>query len=101
MIDVAADGQGRVDVGEAARALGERGLTRVLVEGGGEVAAAFLKADLVDRLTAYRGGLLMGADSRSAVGPMGYERLDSAPRFTLTSSRIVGGNTVETWRRGA
>jgi diaminohydroxyphosphoribosylaminopyrimidine deaminase / 5-amino-6-(5-phosphoribosylamino)uracil reductase len=101
VIDVAADGQGRVDVGEAARVLGERGLTRVLVEGGGEVAAAFLKADLVDRLTAYRGGLLMGADSRSAVGPMGYQRLDSAPRFTLTSSRIVGGNTVETWRRGA
>lgn len=101
VVDVAADAQGRVDVDKAAQALGERGLTRVLVEGGGEVAAAFLKAGLVDRVTAYRAGVLMGGDSRSAVGPMGYERLDSAPRFSLTSSKIVGGDTVETWRRGA
>lgn len=101
VVDVTADAQGRVDVDKAAHALGERGLTRVLVEGGGEVAAAFLKAGLVDRVTAYRAGVLMGGDSRSAVGPMGYERLDSAPRFSLTSSKIVGGDTVETWRRGA
>ncbi len=70
----------------AARALGERRLTRVLIEGGGEVAAAFLKADLVDRVTSYQAGLLLGADSRSAVGALALQRLDFAPRLTPSST---------------
>jgi diaminohydroxyphosphoribosylaminopyrimidine deaminase/5-amino-6-(5-phosphoribosylamino)uracil reductase len=101
VIEVASNAQGRVDIAAAARTLGERRLTRVLVEGGGEVAAAFLKAGLVDRLTTYQAGLLMGADSRSAVAPLGLEKLDFAPRFTLVSSRPLGGDVVETWHRAA
>jgi diaminohydroxyphosphoribosylaminopyrimidine deaminase/5-amino-6-(5-phosphoribosylamino)uracil reductase len=101
VIEVASNAQGRVDVFAAARALGERRLTRVLLEGGGEVAAAFLKANLVDRLTCYQAGLLMGADSRSAVAPLGLEKLGFAPRFTLVSSRVLDGDVVETWHRAA
>jgi diaminohydroxyphosphoribosylaminopyrimidine deaminase/5-amino-6-(5-phosphoribosylamino)uracil reductase len=100
VIEVAADPSGRVDVAVAARELGERGVTRVLVEGGGAVAAAFLKADLVDRLSLYHGGRALGADSRSAVGALGLQKLGFAPRFALVSSRVVGGDTLETWRRG-
>jgi diaminohydroxyphosphoribosylaminopyrimidine deaminase/5-amino-6-(5-phosphoribosylamino)uracil reductase len=99
VIEVASNAQGRVDIPAAAHALGERRLTRVLIEGGGEVAAAFLKAGLVDRLTSYQAGLLMGADSRSAVAPLGLEKLDFAARFTLVSSRPLGGDMVETWHR--
>jgi diaminohydroxyphosphoribosylaminopyrimidine deaminase/5-amino-6-(5-phosphoribosylamino)uracil reductase len=101
VIEVASNAQGQVDIVTAARTLGERRLTRVLIEGGGEVAAAFLKASLVDRLTCYQAGLLMGADSRSAVAPLGLEKLDFAPRFTLVSSRPLGGDVVETWHRAA
>jgi diaminohydroxyphosphoribosylaminopyrimidine deaminase / 5-amino-6-(5-phosphoribosylamino)uracil reductase len=101
VIEVASNAQGRVDIAAAARTLGERRLTRVLVEGGGEVAAAFLKANLVDRLTTYQAGLLMGADSRSAVAPLGLYKLDFAPRFTLVSSRPLAGDVVETWHRAA
>lgn len=101
IIEVAATGNGRVDVAAAAQALGQRGLTRVLVEGGGQVAAAFLKARLVDRITSYRAGLVLGADGRSAVGELGFDRLDFAPRFKLVSSRKVQGDTVESWTRGA
>ena len=101
IIEVAAAGDGRVDVSAAAQALGQRGLTRVLVEGGGQVAAAFLKASLIDRITSYRAGLVLGADGRSAVGELGFDRLDFAPRFTLVSSRKMQGDTVESWTRGA
>jgi diaminohydroxyphosphoribosylaminopyrimidine deaminase / 5-amino-6-(5-phosphoribosylamino)uracil reductase len=101
VIRVRAAADGRVDVLAAAKALGDQGLTRVLIEGGGQVAAAFLKASLVDRITHYRAGLVMGADSRSAVGPMALDRLDFAPRFSLVSVRIMNGDTVETWRRDA
>ena len=85
----------------AALELGSRGLTSVLVEGGGTIAATFLKAGLVDRLSSYRAGILLGADSRSAVAPLGLAGLDFATRFALVSSRSVGGDTLETWRRAS
>src|SRR5439155_26944764 len=100
IVEVPGGPDGRVDVVAAAQELGKRGLTRVLIEGGGEVAAAFLKADLVDRLSLYHGGRALGADGRSAVGPLRLQKLDFAPRFALASSRVVGGDTLETWRRG-
>jgi diaminohydroxyphosphoribosylaminopyrimidine deaminase/5-amino-6-(5-phosphoribosylamino)uracil reductase len=101
VIEVAADADGRVDIAAAVRVLGERRLTRVLIEGGGVIAAAFLKAGLVDRVTSYQAGLLLGADSRSAVAPLGLEKLGSAPRFRLVSSRSLNGDAVETWHREA
>src|SRR5581483_10336670 len=45
---------GRIDVAAALQALGARGLTRLLVEGGGTLAAALLAAGLVDRLVWLR-----------------------------------------------
>ena len=101
VIEVASNEQGRVDARAAANALGERRLTRVLIEGGGEVTAAFLRANLVDRVSAFQAGLLLGADGRSAVAPIGLQKLGFAPRFTLVSSRIVGGDVLETWHRAA
>jgi diaminohydroxyphosphoribosylaminopyrimidine deaminase/5-amino-6-(5-phosphoribosylamino)uracil reductase len=99
IVEVDEGGDGRIDVLAAARALGERGLTRVLVEGGGQVAASFLKAGLVDGISSYRSGLVLGGDSRSAVGGLEYARLGSAPRFRLVSARGLQGDTLETWRR--
>jgi diaminohydroxyphosphoribosylaminopyrimidine deaminase/5-amino-6-(5-phosphoribosylamino)uracil reductase len=100
IVEVAAGGDGRVDVAAAGQALGARGLTRVLVEGGGQVAAAFLKAGLVDRISSYRAGLVLGGDGRSAVGELGFNRLDFAPRFRLVLARSLAGDTLETWARG-
>ncbi len=100
VIEVAAGPDGYVDATAASREFGRRGLTRVLIEGGGTVTASFLKADLVDRLSVYRAGLLLGGDSRSAIGNLGLGRLDFAPRFTLASRQVVGGDTLESWRQG-
>jgi diaminohydroxyphosphoribosylaminopyrimidine deaminase/5-amino-6-(5-phosphoribosylamino)uracil reductase len=102
IIEVAgnADHPQRVDPEAAALVLGSRGITRVLIEGGAAIASAFLRRNLVDRLSIYRGGLLLGSHSRPAVGLLAYPNLDFAPRFSLVSSRAVGGDTVETWRRG-
>ena len=99
VIEAPANGEGRVDVAAVTRMLGERGYSNVLIEGGGQVAAAFLKAGLVDRISSYRAGVVLGQDSRSAVGALALGRLDFAPRFRLVSSRIVGADTLETWHR--
>jgi diaminohydroxyphosphoribosylaminopyrimidine deaminase/5-amino-6-(5-phosphoribosylamino)uracil reductase len=99
VIEVASARDGRVDVVAAAVMVGKRDIMRLLVEGGGEVAAAFLTADLVDRLSIFRGGRLLGGDSRSAVGALGLEKLDFAARFALVSSRVAGSDTLESWTR--
>jgi diaminohydroxyphosphoribosylaminopyrimidine deaminase/5-amino-6-(5-phosphoribosylamino)uracil reductase len=44
---------GRVDLADLLRRLGRRGVTTLLVEGGGEVAASLLRAGLVDRLLLF------------------------------------------------
>src|ERR1019366_10657582 len=49
VIDVNAGAVG-IDLPDAMMALAQEGLTRVLVEGGGQVAASFIRADLVDRI---------------------------------------------------
>ncbi|CAN5917935.1 bifunctional diaminohydroxyphosphoribosylaminopyrimidine deaminase/5-amino-6-(5-phosphoribosylamino)uracil reductase RibD [soil metagenome] len=99
IIEVSATAEGRVDVAAVASTLGGRGLTRVLIEGGGEIASAFLKAGLVDRVSSYRAGLVIGADGRSAVAAIGTNRLDFAPRFKLVSARSLLGDTLESWTR--
>jgi diaminohydroxyphosphoribosylaminopyrimidine deaminase/5-amino-6-(5-phosphoribosylamino)uracil reductase len=73
----------------------------VLVEGGSEIAAAFLKAGLVDRLSVYRAGAVLGADGRSAIGALGLDQLGFAPRLSLVSVRSLGGDVVESWRSPA
>ncbi|MGQ0584575.1 MAG: bifunctional diaminohydroxyphosphoribosylaminopyrimidine deaminase/5-amino-6-(5-phosphoribosylamino)uracil reductase RibD [Reyranella sp.] len=99
VIEMPARGEGRVDVTAVAKRLAELGYSSVLIEGGGQVAAAFLRAGLVDRISSYRAGIVLGEDSRSAVGPLALDRLDFAPRFRLVSSRTVGTDTLETWYR--
>ncbi len=87
--------------GEALRLLGERGLTRVLVEGGGHLTAALLRADLVDRIAWFRAGVMMGGDGTPVAVAFGIDRLDQAPRFVRRAVEPCGDDIVETWARQA
>ncbi len=91
---------GRLEARAALAALAGAGLTRILCEGGGALAASLLKADLVDRLTGFTAGLALGADAHPALGPLGIARLREAPRFTLLASRPIGGDILHEWQRG-
>lgn len=93
------DGGVRLDVGAAMQGLGGAGLTRVFCEGGGALAASLLSAGLVDRLVVFGAGLALGADGRPALGPLGTSRLDQAPRFDLSDSRILGNDVMTVWHR--
>src|SRR5204862_414908 len=61
------DAAGLIDLSSALGLLGDRGLTRLLVEGGGRLAAALFRADLVDRLVWFHAPLLLGSDGIPAV----------------------------------
>jgi diaminohydroxyphosphoribosylaminopyrimidine deaminase/5-amino-6-(5-phosphoribosylamino)uracil reductase len=92
---------GELDLAAAARELGARGLTHVLVEGGGRVAAALLRENLVDRLLVFRAGLLMGGDGLPSVSAMGIDQPSAAPHFRLGQVARIGGDILETWTRAA
>lgn len=92
---------GRIDPATMAQALGGQGLTRVLVEGGGTLAAALLAIDHVDRLAVFRAGVVIGGDGIAGVGAYGIEHLAQARRFSRSSLGETGDDVLETWARHA
>jgi diaminohydroxyphosphoribosylaminopyrimidine deaminase/5-amino-6-(5-phosphoribosylamino)uracil reductase len=65
----------RIDLSVALGMMAARGLTRVLVEGGSELAAALLRARLVDRLVWFQAPLLIGGDGLPAIGTLAADAL--------------------------
>jgi diaminohydroxyphosphoribosylaminopyrimidine deaminase / 5-amino-6-(5-phosphoribosylamino)uracil reductase len=79
-----------VDPVHALRALASAGLTKVLVEGGAQLAASLLRADLVDRLAWFHAPVVMGADGWPAIETFGVERLGDMPRFSRIAATSLG-----------
>ncbi|NHF72433.1 bifunctional diaminohydroxyphosphoribosylaminopyrimidine deaminase/5-amino-6-(5-phosphoribosylamino)uracil reductase RibD [Paracoccus xiamenensis] len=87
------------DLRAALSGLAEQGLTRIFCEGGGMLAAQLLADDLVDELVFYSAGLVLGADARPAIGPLGLTKLAAAPRFELQGSFRLGPDLCQHWTR--
>lgn len=98
MIEVGPDSNRRPDVRALAAELGRRGLTRVLIEGGSEIAAAFLGAGLVDRLAWFRAPMVVG-DGVPAAADFAVAKLADALRWTRIASQEAGEDIVEYYRR--
>lgn len=88
-----------LDMSAALQALGQAGLTRVLCEGGGSLAASLLAADMVDNVVGFTAGIMLGATGLPSLGALNYPALDAAPRFELASSRQVGADIMHHWQR--
>jgi diaminohydroxyphosphoribosylaminopyrimidine deaminase/5-amino-6-(5-phosphoribosylamino)uracil reductase len=90
-----------IDLPAALQALGKAGLTRVLAEGGGTLAAGLLRADLVDRLAWFHAPGIMGADGWPAAQAFGVAKLADMPRFTPVAHEIWGNDMLTTYRKAA
>jgi diaminohydroxyphosphoribosylaminopyrimidine deaminase / 5-amino-6-(5-phosphoribosylamino)uracil reductase len=77
------------DPAQALAELYARDRQHVLLEGGPTLAAAFLKAGLVDEVVAYVAPMLLGA-GRSAVGDLGIETIADAVRLDVLDATTVG-----------
>lgn len=98
LIEVAGS-EAEFDPGSALAALGEAGLTRVLVEGGSRLAAALLRAGLVDRLVWFHAPSVLGGDGFPAAQAFGVATLDAMPRFRRVASRSVGDDMLTEFRK--
>jgi diaminohydroxyphosphoribosylaminopyrimidine deaminase/5-amino-6-(5-phosphoribosylamino)uracil reductase len=75
------------------------GVDHVLVEGGAGTAAAFVAADLVDRLVIYRAPILVGG-GLPALGDIGLVDLTGAHRrWRLFDRRMLGSDVLEVYER--
>jgi diaminohydroxyphosphoribosylaminopyrimidine deaminase/5-amino-6-(5-phosphoribosylamino)uracil reductase len=87
--------RGGVDLPALLERLGHEGVDSVLVEGGGETAAAFLDAQLVDRVSFIIAPLLIGGRGAvPAVGGEGPERLAEALRLEKVTADWVGDDLI-------
>lgn len=82
---------------EAVRELAD--IRYLFVEGGAQTAAAFLAADLVDRLLVYRAPVIIGGGI-AGIGDIGLAGLASAHgRWQREDARQLGADTLEIYSR--
>jgi len=91
---------GHLDLRRAARVLAREGLTELLVEGGGELAAALIRAGLVDELHWFAAPKILGGDARAALGSLGVTSLSGAPELRDVQVRRAGAD-LHLWGRVA
>jgi diaminohydroxyphosphoribosylaminopyrimidine deaminase/5-amino-6-(5-phosphoribosylamino)uracil reductase len=94
----------RVDLPALARRLAEADLNAVLVEGGADLHAALIAADLVDELVLYVAPLALGGRGNRGglpwLGGPGVDSLAQAERFAFAGEpRRLGDDLVLTLRR--
>ena len=89
---------GTIDLTAVLGLLGKRGLTRLLVEGGGRLAAALLRAHLVDRLAWFHAPLLLGGDGVPAVAALNTGALTEMPQFERIGAEIIGEDGLAVFR---
>ena len=98
-VEVAVGDGGLLDLANALQRLAQGGVTRVLCEGGGKLAAGLLAAGLVDAIVLFTAGKAFGGDGVPAVGAFELDRLAEAPGFELESAGAVGADVISIWRR--
>lgn len=90
---------GRPTASAALAAIGRAGARSLLIEGGGQVAASFLRAGLVDRIEWFRAPILLGGEGRPCIAALALAKLTDAPKFRRVSAEPVGDDLWERYER--
>jgi diaminohydroxyphosphoribosylaminopyrimidine deaminase/5-amino-6-(5-phosphoribosylamino)uracil reductase len=89
VIPVRRRGRG-LDLSRALALLAERGVSEVLVEGGGALAASLLREELVDEVHWFLAPRFIGGDGRPALAELSLARLADTPLLTDLRVRRLG-----------
>lgn len=98
VVQVAAE-DGRPTIPAVLKALEAAGATSLLIEGGGQVAASFLRANAVDALEWFRAPILLGGEGRPCVAALALAKLADAPKFRRLGVEPVGDDLWERYAR--
>lgn len=101
VLELERDAAGFPRLDHVLRTLGDRGITRVLVEGGARLAASCLQHGLADRIEWFRAPSLIGGDGLPAVEAFGVDAMDQLARFSRVGVRAAGKDLLESYVRSA
>ncbi|MDB2439858.1 RibD family protein [Hellea sp.] len=88
-----------IDLKAALQILHENSISSLLVEGGGTLAASFLRLDVIDVIEWFRAPIILGGDSRGSVGDLNLEDMNLAKRFNRINIRELGDDVHERYER--
>lgn len=83
-------GRGKLSLPVLLRRLAAQGVSTVLLEGGAELAAAALRAGVVDRLLLFFAPVLIGGDGVPMIGSLGVKHMTRAPGLRILEVSHVG-----------
>ena len=89
---------GRLDLNAVLEALAGRGITRLMVEGGPTVAAAFLQAGLVNEAALFRSPDELG-DGIDVLEGLPLTALTKSAKLKSVAIEAIGGDTLEMYSR--
>lgn len=96
LLEIASE-NGHISPRTALQTLAAQGLTRIFCEGGGTLAAALIRAHLVDDLALFTAGALIGADGQPSLAALNLQALKDAPRLTLCETKTIGPDAYSLW----
>jgi diaminohydroxyphosphoribosylaminopyrimidine deaminase/5-amino-6-(5-phosphoribosylamino)uracil reductase len=99
VLQVRGIGEDRPELKTVVQALANEGFSGIFVEGGGQVAASFLRCGLVDAIEWFRAPILIGGEGRPGVGALALAGLADAPHFRRVEVREVGDDLWERYAR--
>lgn len=86
------------DLNAVVREIAAKGITRLLVEGGAQIHASFLKANLCDELLIYRTPTLLGAENTDMTGMLDIHTLAERYDLKRKTLQILGSDVLETYQ---
>ena len=89
----------RVDVRDLVRRAEAEGLRTILIEGGSQLAASFVREGLVHELAWFRAPILIGGTGLPAVGELGLTDLKAAARWRPVATERIGDDVLDTYVR--
>ena len=88
-----------LDLMAVLHALAEKGITRLLVEGGARVALSFIAAGLVDEVWLLRGPDAIGAEGVAALEALPLSAITQSPAFRVRASENLQNDTLTIYER--
>jgi diaminohydroxyphosphoribosylaminopyrimidine deaminase / 5-amino-6-(5-phosphoribosylamino)uracil reductase len=87
------------DISTVLKLLAERGITRLMVEGGPTLAASLVAADLIDEAMLFRSAKTVGADGINALEGLPLAALTHSPRLERVKNGAVGADIWDVFER--
>jgi diaminohydroxyphosphoribosylaminopyrimidine deaminase/5-amino-6-(5-phosphoribosylamino)uracil reductase len=95
----AKEGAGGIDFAAALAALAERGITRVLAEGGSHIAASLVSGGLADEVVLFRASVVVGPDGVRALAGHALSAVERSPRYRLVEEARIGEDHMRRYLR--